>query len=140
MPWSQTDVMKERVKFVLEWERRWKETHGGRVDVAELCRMFGVSRPTLAQRRATCPKKRPRVLTNPSPIEISDHRDRTEGIRPHGQGTVRETHERLITSNDRRRSPARKRAAGGQGLAFTVTVVARVVRSAPPRLSKEAFR
>src|SRR5262249_46312203 len=46
MPWSQIDVMKERVKFVLEWERRWKETHGGRVDVAELCRMFGVSRPT----------------------------------------------------------------------------------------------
>jgi transposase len=46
MPWSQTDVLKERVKFVLEWERRWKATHGGRVDVAELCRMFGVSRPT----------------------------------------------------------------------------------------------
>lgn len=46
MPWSQTDVLKERVKFVLEWERRWKETHGGRVDIAELCRMFGVSRPT----------------------------------------------------------------------------------------------
>jgi transposase InsO family protein len=46
MPWSQTDVTKERVKFVLEWERRWKETHGGRVDLAELCRMFGISRPT----------------------------------------------------------------------------------------------
>src|SRR5262249_40658368 len=46
MPWSQTNVTKERVKFVLEWERRWQETHGGRIDIAELCRMFGVSRPT----------------------------------------------------------------------------------------------
>lgn len=45
MPWSDTDVTKERVKFVLEWERRWKATHGGRVDGAELCRMFGISRP-----------------------------------------------------------------------------------------------
>ena len=46
MPWSQTDAMKERVKFALEWERRWKATHGGRVGMSELCRMFGVSRPT----------------------------------------------------------------------------------------------
>jgi putative transposase len=46
MPWDKTDAMKERVKFVLEWERRWKATHGGSVDMAELCRMFGISRPT----------------------------------------------------------------------------------------------
>lgn len=46
MPWDETDAMKERVKFALEWERRWKATHGGRVDMAELCRMFGVSPPT----------------------------------------------------------------------------------------------
>jgi putative transposase len=38
--------MKERTKFVLEWERRWSETEGGRVNMAELCRMFGVSRQT----------------------------------------------------------------------------------------------
>lgn len=46
MPWKATDVMKERTKFVLEWERRWNEAEGGRVNMAELCRMFGVSRQT----------------------------------------------------------------------------------------------
>jgi hypothetical protein len=45
MPWDETDAMKERVTFALEWERRWKATHGGRVDMAELCRMFGISPP-----------------------------------------------------------------------------------------------
>jgi hypothetical protein len=25
MPWKATDTMKERTKFVLEWERRWNE-------------------------------------------------------------------------------------------------------------------
>lgn len=38
--------MKERTKFVLEWERRWQEARGGAVNMAELCRMFGVSRQT----------------------------------------------------------------------------------------------
>ena len=38
MPWKATDAMKERVSFVLEWERRWNEAQGGRVDLAELCR------------------------------------------------------------------------------------------------------
>jgi helix-turn-helix protein len=46
MPWKATDVMKERTKFVLEWERRWNEAEGGLVNMAELCRMFGVSRQT----------------------------------------------------------------------------------------------
>jgi putative transposase len=46
MPWDETDAMKERVKFALEWERRWKATHGGRIDMSELCRMFGISPPT----------------------------------------------------------------------------------------------
>ena len=45
MPWSETDAMKERVKFVLEWERRWNEGEG-RVNVSELCRVFGVTRDT----------------------------------------------------------------------------------------------
>ncbi len=43
MAWSKTDVMKERVKFVLEWEQRWNEQEGV-VNVSELCREFGVSR------------------------------------------------------------------------------------------------
>jgi len=38
--------MKERVNFVLEWERRWNETKGGKVGMGELCRKCGVSRPT----------------------------------------------------------------------------------------------
>jgi putative transposase len=46
MPWKATDAMKERVNFVLEWERRWDEAQGGAVDMAELCRKYGVSRPT----------------------------------------------------------------------------------------------
>ena len=38
--------MKERVKFALEWERRWKATRGGRVGMAEPCRMSGIGAPT----------------------------------------------------------------------------------------------
>ena len=34
--------MTERVKFVLEWHRRWQEQEGD-VNVSELCRMFGIS-------------------------------------------------------------------------------------------------
>jgi hypothetical protein len=44
MPWQTTDAMKERVKFVLEWEKRW-EAGEGRLNFAELCRQFGISRP-----------------------------------------------------------------------------------------------
>ncbi len=35
--------MKERVKFVLEWEKRWNEGEGV-LNFAELCREFGISR------------------------------------------------------------------------------------------------
>ncbi len=35
--------MKERVKFVLEWEKRWNEGEG-RLNFAQLCREFGISR------------------------------------------------------------------------------------------------
>ena len=35
--------MKERVKFVLEWEKRW-DAGEGRLNFAELCREFGISR------------------------------------------------------------------------------------------------
>src|SRR5438477_13175302 len=43
MPWSETDMSKERVRFVLEWERRWNDGEGS-VNVSELCRELGVSR------------------------------------------------------------------------------------------------
>lgn len=45
MPWSRTNPTKERVKFALEWERRWDRGEG-RMNVAELCREFGISRET----------------------------------------------------------------------------------------------
>jgi putative transposase len=35
--------MKERVKFVLEWEKRWEEGEG-QLNFAALCRAFGISR------------------------------------------------------------------------------------------------
>jgi hypothetical protein len=37
MPWQTTDAMKERVKFVSEWEKRW-QVGEGRLNFAELCR------------------------------------------------------------------------------------------------------
>jgi transposase InsO family protein len=43
MPWQTTDPVKERTKFILEWETRWQQ-HEGQVNVAELCRAFGISR------------------------------------------------------------------------------------------------
>lgn len=43
MPWKDTDAMKERVKFVLEWEKRWHAGEG-QVNFSELCREFGISR------------------------------------------------------------------------------------------------
>ena len=44
MPWKESDAMTERAKFVLEWHRRWKQQQGS-VNVSELSRMFGVTRP-----------------------------------------------------------------------------------------------
>jgi transposase InsO family protein len=46
MPWLATDAVKQRAKFVLKWEERFNEAEGGRVNVAELCRVFGISRQT----------------------------------------------------------------------------------------------
>jgi transposase InsO family protein len=43
MPWKETDSVKERVKFVLEWEKLWNEGEG-RLNFAALCREFGISR------------------------------------------------------------------------------------------------
>jgi hypothetical protein len=48
MPWKETDSMKERVKFVLEWEKRWNAGRG-LLNFAELCREFGRRRHALAE-------------------------------------------------------------------------------------------
>lgn len=45
MPWKETDAVKERVKFVLEWERQW-QLGEGRVNMTALCEAFGISRET----------------------------------------------------------------------------------------------
>jgi transposase InsO family protein len=45
MPWRQSDIVTERVRFVLAWERRWRAQQG-RVDLAELCRQYGIARQT----------------------------------------------------------------------------------------------
>jgi len=45
VPWKETSQVKERVKFVLEWERQWNEGEG-RVNMTALCRAFGISRDT----------------------------------------------------------------------------------------------
>lgn len=37
--------MKEKTKFLLEWERRWDKGEG-KVNISELCRHFGISRDT----------------------------------------------------------------------------------------------
>lgn len=42
----ETCTVSERARFVLDWERRWNALEGRRVDVAELCRRFGISRQT----------------------------------------------------------------------------------------------
>lgn len=45
MPWRRTTALNERVKFVLEWERR-RDAGEGRTNVSALCREYGVSRET----------------------------------------------------------------------------------------------
>jgi transposase InsO family protein len=48
MPWSNTNALKERIKFALEWEARW-DAGEGRVNVSELSREFGISRQAAAR-------------------------------------------------------------------------------------------
>jgi putative transposase len=45
MPWRETDALKERTKFVLDYERE-ANRHEGEVNVSALCRTYGISRPT----------------------------------------------------------------------------------------------
>jgi len=44
MPWEERDALSERVKFICEWQRRFDA--GEPINVAELCRMHGISRET----------------------------------------------------------------------------------------------
>src|SRR3981081_3640382 len=65
MPWKATDVMKERMNFVLEWDRRWNEAQGGPVDMAEPCPDLVVQARKLMPRRG--PRKLRRLLVEQYP-------------------------------------------------------------------------
>jgi transposase InsO family protein len=43
MAWKETCIVKERIKFMLEWEEEW-ERREGYVNMAALCRRYGVTR------------------------------------------------------------------------------------------------
>lgn len=71
--------MKERVKFLLEWEKRWNDGEG-RMNFSELCREFGVSREVGYQwlRRYRAANHDPKVAEglsrrpHSSPTKVSD--------------------------------------------------------------------
>ena len=75
-------MTKETVKFVLEWERRWDDGEG-RMNFAELCREFGISRQqgTMWLARYRDAGKRVEALTARSsrphtmPTKVSDWLD-----------------------------------------------------------------
>ena len=47
MPWKESSAMKERVKFVLEWESRWEKGEGRRTaQLRGAVPSFGISRQT----------------------------------------------------------------------------------------------
>ena len=39
MAWKETTIMKQKVEFICEWRT-------GKYTITELCRVFGISRPT----------------------------------------------------------------------------------------------
>jgi putative transposase len=43
MPWKETSAMQQRKQFLLDWEM---DARVGRVNLAALCRAYGISRPT----------------------------------------------------------------------------------------------
>lgn len=83
VPWSLTNPSKERVKFALEWEKRW-DAGEGRMNMTELCREYGISRETgyvwLRRYRAAGHKvealeersHRPHTMPNQVPQDVVD--------------------------------------------------------------------
>ena len=39
MPWKDTTIMEQKIEFICEWRT-------GKYTITELCRSFGISRPT----------------------------------------------------------------------------------------------
>jgi len=109
MPWKETDAMKERTKFVLEWERRWNEAEGGPINMAELCRMFGISRQTgykwVARYRESNhdlhavveQSRRPKTSPNALSVELQDLI--VEARKRWPRWGPRKLHQRLVEAN-----------------------------------------
>jgi len=108
----ETDALSERVKFILEWERRWKASKG-RIDVAELSRIYGVSRQTahvwikryqdaghdlrVMQQRSRRPSSNPRAVLLPRTLVDGEsrllddgHHERCVGARSSAMGNAPE--------------------------------------------------
>ena len=109
MPWKATDAMKERTKFVLEWERRWNEAEGGRLDMAQLCRMFGVSRQTGYQwvarfrqgnhRLDALAERSRRPKTSPNAISLELEDAIVDARKKHPTWGPRKLHRKLVEAN-----------------------------------------
>src|SRR5438067_1255437 len=106
MPWSKTDPLKERVKFALEWEKRW-DANEGRVNVSELSREFGISR-------------RLRAVAAAQGVHLGRARVHLRGAGDRGRPARRRTLVRslgLSRAGASRRPPSRPRARRAQALA-----------------------
>jgi putative transposase len=78
MPWTETCAMEERVKFVMEWlEGTWSKT--------ELCRFYGISRPT-----------GDKWLTRYAEIGVEGLRDRSRAPQHHPNGVSEETEAAIV--------------------------------------------
>jgi putative transposase len=79
MPWTETCAMEERVKFVMEWlEGTWSK--------AELCRFYGISRPT-----------GDKWLTRYAEIGVEGLRDRSRAPQHHPNGVSEATESAIVT-------------------------------------------
>ena len=56
MPWKDTTKMEQKIEFICEWRT-------GKYTIMELCRSFGISRPTAYKIISRFEKKRVRWLT-----------------------------------------------------------------------------
>lgn len=116
MPWKATEAMKERTKLVLEWERRWNEAEGGPVNMAELCRIFGVSRQTgykwverykQAQHSLLAvveQSRRPKTSPNALPLHLEDLV--VEARKRWPRWGPRKLHRRLVEANPGKQVPS----------------------------------
>jgi len=150
MPWNRTNPAKERVKFALEWERRW-DAGEGVANVSELCREFGISRETgyvwLRRFRAAGHdvkaleerSHRPHHIPNQIPQDVVDlvvaarKRRPTWGPRKRLGGSLR-----LPPARTLRRSSARPRAHPARARPPSLTSAVRTLRAGAALLTADS--